>query len=186
MVDKTLDKDWAEEIADVKPLKKKDIVVPAKDHPPVIKVTRKQENAEEIPHSAPPFNNTEPFIRKVYTSDILAASRAGLDERTFYKLKKGQVPYEHSFDLHGFTETQAHLSLTDYLNWAYTEGLRCVIIVHGKGKGYGPSEQMGIIKAQTPLWLESHVGVLAYHTTLPKHGGSGAVYVMIRKPKMGK
>ena len=33
------------------------------------------------------------------------------------------------------------------------------------------------------MWLECSKAVLAYYTAQPKHGGSGALYVLIRRNK---
>ncbi|MEC8467516.1 MAG: Smr/MutS family protein, partial [Pseudomonadota bacterium] len=52
-----------------------------------------------------------------------------------------------------------------------------------KGKGYGDCGNMGIIKANICQWLQNSPYVLAYHTAQGKHGGSGAVYVLMRKNK---
>jgi DNA-nicking Smr family endonuclease len=42
---------------------------------------------------------------------------------------------------------------------------------------------MGMLRDQVPDWLASHPRVMAYHTALPRDGGSGALYVYLRRRK---
>lgn len=191
-----VDADWLAEIEDVDPLKKEETPDLGKHNPVNVNLmpkgdeeqhpefmTTPQWDETESEGIVPLPTSTEPFTRKEFSEGLFCAARAGIDERTFNKLKKGAIAFEDVLDLHGYVEEDAWSVLMDYLNQAYLQGLRCVIIVHGKGKGYGPNGKMGVIKVQTPNWLESHAGVLAYHTTQPKHGGSGAVYVLIRRQR---
>lgn len=154
------------------------------DHPEFMMYDEQIER-EEVKIKALP-RATEGFTRKVYTLEKFCAARASINEKTFKNLASGKISYEDVYDMHGLTEDDAYQSLYLSLNRAYHQGLRCVIIVHGKGKGYGPNGTMGLLKAKTPEWLDMHPAVLAYHTTLPKHGGTGAVYVLIRKEKEPK
>jgi DNA-nicking Smr family endonuclease len=40
---------------------------------------------------------------------------------------------------------------------------------------------MGVIKFQIAGWLAGHPRVLAFHTALPQDGGTGAIYVYLRR-----
>lgn len=124
-----------------------------------------------------------PFTGIEWGEHKFAAHRTGFDERIRKNLANGKVPYEAKIDLHGFREEEAWGALTHFLNRASDEGVRCVLVVHGKGKGYGEGGGMGIIKFQVCGWLQASPKVLAYHTAQAKHGGSGAVYVMLRRNK---
>lgn len=184
---------WLEEIEDVHPLPKnhaKTKITPdiksnirqeAKvDHPDFATFDNVDDSAEKPSIKALP-KATEPFTRKEYRLEKFCAARASINEKSFKNLAQGKIAFEDVFDMHGLVEDDAYQSLYISLTQAYHQGLKCVIIVHGKGKGYGPNRQMGLLKAKTPEWLERHPVVLAYHTTLPKHGGTGAVYVLLRK-----
>lgn len=195
--------DWAEELKDVKPLKGRDQKIKNvrksssdfdvdsfDDLPPP---RRKMESfdevfqvEDEISHRAvptvPPVCK-DPFVNHVQTSGLFRAERAGIDHKIMKKLSKGEIPFEHRLDLHGYREEEAWAGLTSFLHECYSHSMRCVLVIHGKGKGYGEKGDMGIIKSQICAWLEGSNAVLAYHTCQPKHGGSGAVYVLLRKNK---
>lgn len=160
---------------------------------------KKAEDADEIREAYPNFQNPNAFLEKVPMVDVafkdenfvdrirteenLAARRESVGVDMFERLKKGLFPFELKLDLHGRRESEASEILLGFLNKSYALGLRCVLIVHGKGKGYGEQGDMGIIKANVPMWLECSSAVMAYYTALPKHGGSGAVYVLLRRKK---
>jgi DNA-nicking Smr family endonuclease len=56
--------------------------------------------------------------------------------------------------------------------------VRTVIISHGKGER---SEPKALLKSHVNRWLRHLDEVMAFYTALPRHGGYGAVYVMLRK-----
>lgn len=117
------------------------------------------------------------------TAKCLSGKVPNLDMKTFNLLARGShKPHAH-LDLHGYFEGDAWLATMDFLHQAYYAGMRCVMIIHGKGKGYGLDGDMGIIKAQMASWIAHHPRVMAFHTAIPRDGGSGALYVYLYKNK---
>ena len=112
--------------------------------------------------------------------EILSFSRSGLQHNILKKLRQGKNSIEHNLDLHGLTVNQAREELITFLNECETANIRHAIIVHGKGYG---SKGKPVIKPMINRWLPQVKNVLAFHTALPKDGGSGAVYVLLKKPK---
>ena len=112
--------------------------------------------------------------------DILSFSRSGLQHNVLKKLRQGKNSIEHSLDLHGLTISQARKQLIAFLHECETANIRHAIIVHGKGYG---SKGKPVIKPMINRWLPQVENILALHTALPKDGGSGAVYVLLKKPK---
>lgn len=112
--------------------------------------------------------------------EILDFSRSGLQHNILKKLRQGKNPVEHSLDLHGLTVQQARIELITFLNECESANIRHAIIVHGKGFG---SSGKPVIKPMINRWLPQVENVLAYHSAQPKHGGSGAVYVLLKKQK---
>lgn len=96
----------------------------------------------------------------------------------------GKFPPTAMLDLHGLREGDAWLKLTNWLHQAFEHEHRCVLIITGKGKGYGVEGDMGLLKAQTPQWLAAHPRVQAFHSAQPKDGGTGAVYVYLQRRRL--
>ncbi|MEE8333390.1 MAG: Smr/MutS family protein [Alphaproteobacteria bacterium] len=108
---------------------------------------------------------------------------ADIDTRTLDRLKRGQLRPEARVDLHGMTQDQAHRALGRFLGRARGEGRRCVLVVTGKGR---VSEGGGVLRNQTPNWLnapEIRPMVLAFAPAQLRDGGSGALYVLLRRDR---
>ncbi|HEX5079902.1 MAG TPA: Smr/MutS family protein [Geminicoccaceae bacterium] len=105
----------------------------------------------------------------------------GLDRRSWLRLRRGQVVIDESIDLHGLTQEQAHEQLGRFLGDAQARGLRCLLVVTGKGLVHG-----GVLRHMVPRWLNegaNRARVLAYAPAQPKHGGAGALYLLIRRKR---
>ena len=106
---------------------------------------------------------------------------AGVDKRTAARLRRGQLPIEGRLDLHGLTQAEAHRELGDFLAAAQEDGRRCVLVITGKGGRAGAS---GVLRAEVPEWLngaEMRPHVLSFCHAAPRHGGLGALYVLLRR-----
>jgi DNA-nicking Smr family endonuclease len=107
------------------------------------------------------------------------ARPVGLDRRSWLRLKRGQVAIELVLDLHGQTQDEAHRNLVGFLIRAQAEGRRCVLVVTGKGEPGG-----GILRHMVPRWLNeggNRERVVAYTPAQRRHGGAGALYVLLRR-----
>jgi DNA-nicking Smr family endonuclease len=83
--------------------------------------------------------------------------------------------------LHGMTQNEAHRALVSFMADAQAEGKRCVLVVTGRGR---LSEGGGVLRNQTPNWLNAPAirsRLLAFATAQPRDGGSGALYVLLRR-----
>jgi DNA-nicking Smr family endonuclease len=103
----------------------------------------------------------------------------GLDRRTWLRLKRGQVQIEQTLDLHGRTQDEAHAALGRFLAAARAAGCRCVLVVTGKGLGSG-----GTLRHMVPRWLNEGTNrqhTLAFSLAQARHGGTGALYVLLRR-----
>jgi DNA-nicking Smr family endonuclease len=103
----------------------------------------------------------------------------GVDRREIRKLKKGEYIVRDRRDLHGMTAANALASVRRFIENSRHAGHRCVCIIHGRGlhsKGSKP-----ILKTQVREYLSSHRSVLPYTDAPASDGGSGAVYVLLRK-----
>lgn len=67
---------------------------------------------------------------------------------------------------------------------AQKEGLRNVLIIHGKGRE--AKSHANIVRSYVARWLTEFEDVQAYCSALPHHGGVGACYVALRKTVQAK
>lgn len=117
----------------------------------------------------------------VALDDFLEFQRPGLQYRVMSRLRQGKCPIERDLDLHGQTVEEARRRLLLFLAAAAEDGVRCARIVHGKG--YRSPEQMPRLKSKVAHWLSQCPQVLAYCSTQPRDGGTGAVYVLLRQDR---
>ena len=111
--------------------------------------------------------------------DQLYFERAGGAQKSMLKkMRTGKLPVENVLDLHGLTVHQASRELAEFLDDCQRNGYRHVMIIHGKGYR---SQQKPVIKPMVNRWLKQAHEVLAFSSAQPKDGGTGAVYVLLRK-----
>ena len=77
------------------------------------------------------------------------------------------------------TKAQARQALLQFLAETKLIGKNCVRIIHGKG--HRSSNQGPVLKPMVAKWLTQLNDVLAYCSAKPEDGGSGAVYVLLKK-----
>jgi DNA-nicking Smr family endonuclease len=112
---------------------------------------------------------------------------APLGRRERSRLSRGRNEIEARLDLHGMTQTHAHRALHGFLQRAHSEGLTFVLIITGKGKVGGAEEGRGVLRRQVPQWLslpEFRALVVGFEEAHIGHGGEGALYVRIRRPRL--
>lgn len=112
---------------------------------------------------------------------LVPGKTVGLDRRLADRLKRGRLPIEATLDLHGLTQQEAHGKVQGFIARAAERGLRTVLIVTGKGR---LEEGGGVLRAALPRWLNeapARALVLALAAARPEHGGTGALYVLLRR-----
>ncbi|WP_252109156.1 MULTISPECIES: Smr/MutS family protein [unclassified Halomonas] len=118
-------------------------------------------------------------VEAVRPSEYLEFSVNDLPYRTFSQLKRGQTPWQAGLDLHGYTLEEARTELESFLTDAAAQHLHCVLVVHGKA--WGATADFPVLKSHTNAWLREWPGVLAFCSAVDADGGTGAVYVLLRK-----
>jgi DNA-nicking Smr family endonuclease len=110
---------------------------------------------------------------------------AGIDRANAERLKRGLHTIEARLDLHGMTQAEAHRELIGFVIASYELGRRCVLVITGRGLGPdGP----GVLKSAVPRWLEEaglRRRILAVAAAQPRHGGAGALYLLLRRRQRG-
>ena len=125
---------------------------------------------------------SDQFVIDVGPEDALHWARDGVQEGQMRKLKLGQISFEGSLDLHGMSVELARETMWEFLAEATKLEIRCVRITHGKAVRLDGKKPM--IKSHVNTWLRQHQQVLGFTSCLAKHGGTGAVYVMLKRTMM--
>ncbi len=111
--------------------------------------------------------------------DVLSFARGGVRRREIERLRRGRFKVEADLDLHGRIVADAVAALDRFLEDSRRRGRRCVRVVHGKG--FGSRTGLPIMKAHVDRWLRARSEVLAFCSATPPDGGTGAVYVLLRR-----
>jgi DNA-nicking Smr family endonuclease len=116
-----------------------------------------------------------------------------LERRKARKLGSGRTEIEARIDLHGMRQSEAHSALVRFLQRAYAEEKRWVLVITGKGapKRTALDERLeyeraepGVLRRNVPRWLAEPALapiVIGFTTAAINHGGEGALYVHLRK-----
>lgn len=156
---------WAHVADQVKPLPGKARPV----HPVAVKP--KAEPAPPAPHA-----KAIPAVSRAATPPPLAA----IETRLRTQVQRGQRAPDGILDLHGYRQDAAHQRLLEFLHRKQGQGAKLVIVITGKGQTGG-----GVLKRLVPLWLgDPHLRglVIGFEDAAQHHGGSGALYVRLRRP----
>lgn len=113
------------------------------------------------------------------TGEELGFARPGLQHQLLRKLRRGQFSVGAELDLHGMNVPIARQAVSEFLHQCRLRHLRCVRIIHGKGRG--SRNQGPVLKGKVDGWLRQRDEVLAFATARPVDGGTGAVYVLLKR-----
>jgi DNA-nicking Smr family endonuclease len=117
-----------------------------------------------------------------FTDEYIEGAISGVGRKLMTRLKRGQLPIQDHIDLHGLTKKDAETTVRDFLIKSHSRGFRCVLIVHGRG--LNSPDSVPVLKERLPVWLNRGPArkiVLAFATARPYDGGTGAIYVLLRK-----
>lgn len=124
-----------------------------------------------------------------------SAPAFGIDGATAERLRRGKVEPDATIDLHGLTQAQAHARLVAFVRRGSENGYRCLLVVTGKGAlarddgdAHGfvmpDRSKAGVLRAMVPRWLEElRTIVVGAQSAHRRHGGTGALYVYLRRKR---
>jgi len=122
--------------------------------------------------------------------ELPTPSLAPIERRLRRELARGRASIDAALDLHGLTQAEAHEALRGFLRHSQARGLKLVIVVTGKGRQPDAPvpwpQERGALRRLAPHWLrESDLRsvVLGFEEAGRAHGGSGALYVRLRRLK---
>ena len=145
---------------------------------PVIKPSGRMQKQPVKPVQPPIATTPSAQSKKANPVDLRQGERAGIDGRTQRRLFRGDVPVDRRLDLHGLTAARAESRLVQFIETAVRDGCRCVLVITGKGAG--------ILRGHVPGWLKRQPlspHILALAEARSHDGGSGALYVLLRRQR---
>ena len=117
-----------------------------------------------------------------FSDEYMEGSVKGFSRKLMKRLKKGEFPVQDYIDLHGLTRQEAEKDVRDFLFQSCRLEHRCVLIVHGRG--LNSPDSFSVLKERMPTWLTRGSAkkiVLAFCSAKPYDGGTGAIYVYLRR-----
>ena len=121
------------------------------------------------------------------------------DPRLDRRAARRRVPIERTLDLHGLTQAAAQSRLSTFIKGAYASGLRCVLVVTGKGglvhashiydaptddDPFWGGKSKGVLRRNFPDWVSAPGLRAMIARVAPAHqkdGGAGAWYVFLKR-----
>jgi DNA-nicking Smr family endonuclease len=144
------------------------------------------------PNGAEKAATPKPVIVQSRSKPDAVPPHAPFDSRVSKKIARGRHPIDARLDLHGLRQQDAYVVLRRFLARCQADCLRHVLVITGKGgmpddgatRNFWQSEERGILRRLVPQWLAEpsfRLHVVSFTESAMKHGGSGALYVTIRK-----
>jgi DNA-nicking Smr family endonuclease len=114
---------------------------------------------------------------------------APVERKTLQALRRGRKDVDSVIDLHGMRQEEAHFALLRFLRRAHSSGHGLVLVITGKGgaaAGHSLFDERGVLRRMVPHWLrlpDLRPLVIGFDEASPQHGGSGALYVRLRRKR---
>ena len=170
---------WARVTATVRPLLAGNAL---EGLPPRVATTLRRESQKQILHAGP-----DPGFRLATASKASPPASDTLDGGWDRRLRKGAIQPDRTIDLHGHTLATAHGALEHALARAVADDVRVLLVVTGKP----PKPDIkgrGLIRANIGNWLAGsgyRDRIAAVRNAHPRHGGTGALYLIFRRKRGG-
>lgn len=143
----------------------------------------------DIPAAVPANRGLAPTPPRPAQAAPARSPSAVLDTSWERRIRSGTLVPEMAIDLHGHSLSSAHARLNHALSSALARDLRVLLIVTGKPPktaASGRESRRGAIRGEIGHWLEtSHFAdrIASVRLAHPRHGGEGAIYVILRRKK---
>lgn len=149
-----------------------------------IKPLRKREHRAEVPGApvqAAPARSPKASVSRASSAPAPSPEPpkptplAKLDRRMRARVSRGRIEIDARLDLHGYTLERAVIRLRRFLASSQAEGAALALVITGKS---------GALRREVPHWLASaelRPLVIGFEEAASHHGGSGALYVRIRR-----
>jgi len=134
----------------------------------------------------PSTSKNTPFVESDYVppvgaDEVLEYSITGFQPKNRKKLRQGRYNIDCKIDLHGLTVAQSGVKLERFINTCLANSSRCILLIHGRGSR--SAENYPVLKSHVNDWLRHCQNIIAFVSALPKDGGSGAMYVLLKQAR---
>ena len=110
-------------------------------------------------------------------------SFAGFADDVVKLTDTGKYAIEGSLDLHRLTVKEARAEILRFFDLARAKQWRTLLIAHGRGEKSQPPARL---KSYVACWLNQVPDIIAFHSADKRHGGTGAVLVLLKKTRKAK
>jgi DNA-nicking Smr family endonuclease len=174
---------FQKEMQDVKRLKSESVVLPKPREPNTPgQIYRRMAAQQPLPGD----ENFLPgcFVESVHPGAVLSFKREGIQNGVFRNLQSGRYVIDAVLDLHMLSIEQARVEVFNFIRDCTKLEVRTALINHGKGARR--QDAQAVIKSCVARWLPMFHEVLAFHSAQGFHGGTGAVYILLRKSEKAR
>jgi DNA-nicking Smr family endonuclease len=191
-----MDDDFRSAMSDVAPLGEKarkkarqeaQILESKKDMPRAVSLTQLERRYAALGIERTPKVDPNPLtlgeVPALAPRDVLEWKKDGVQHQVFARLKNGHYPIEGSLDLHRLSVKEARDAVFKFFRLAEAKRWRTVLIAHGRGE---QSATPARLKSYVVHWLGQLPEVIAYASADRRHGGTGAVLVLVKKSAAAK
>jgi DNA-nicking Smr family endonuclease len=177
------EKIFREAMDGVRPLGNNKVLHKHRTEPTVGQRRRKHDAANEEREERDPNYLHTGDVNWVHPLEVLEWKKDGVQPEVFRKLKTGKYPVEGNLDLHRKTVKEARKLVYQFVNICLEKGWRSVVIAHGRGE---KSATPARIKSYVVHWMRQVPEVIAFSSPSRHLGGTGALFVLLRKNAMKK
>lgn len=170
------EEDFFSAFKDVKPLNGKKCIAPPEPEQIIV-----QKNPAPLLYD---FEEGKLEFSLSENTDHVQCNILGLDLLTLGKLQNRHFNPEAHLDLHGLKAKEAFHALVNFMRNAYLRDMRCVLLI--TGKGLNSYDNKPFLRSKVSTWLIEapfKFFVLAFCTAKAEDGGSGALYILLRKKR---
>lgn len=172
---------WAKVLASVRPMVKPRVA------PKAVVAAARVEPARPAPKAAakPPARQAPAEPKREPARTLPGTTLDGSWDR---QLSRGLVSPDSTIDLHGHNLGSAYALLDSALDRSIRAGDRLILLVTGKpprAESERPHAR-GAIRAAVGDWLAGSrhaASIAAVRGAHPRHGGAGALYIVLRRPR---
>jgi DNA-nicking Smr family endonuclease len=162
--------------------------MPGKAAPRVVEAASSRARAKAQPPAPLPVDKARAPATLPRKPDRPSES-PGLDSHWDRRFRAGAIEPEFTLDLHGHTLDSAHARLDAGLGQAKAMGARVVLLIAGKARPSAAADRAvtrGAIRAKLLDWLAAGphgADIAAIRPAHRRHGGEGALYLVLRRPR---